>query len=70
VEIEANRRSVKELFIGGDQLEVPPYQRPYSWTVDEVDQLWVDITEAGDEGYFLGPLVILSRPGAPKASNH
>jgi hypothetical protein len=58
VEIEANRRSVKELFIGGDQLEVPPYQRPYSWTVDEVDQLWVDITEAGDEGYFLGPLVI------------
>jgi hypothetical protein len=58
VEIEANRKSVKQLFTGGDQLEIPPYQRPYSWTLTEVDQLWVDITDSGSEGYFLGPLVI------------
>jgi hypothetical protein len=58
LEIEANRRSVKQLFTGGDQLEIPPYQRPYSWSLTEVDQLWVDVTDSGSEGYFLGPLVI------------
>jgi len=58
MEIDANRRSVKELFQGGDQLEVPPYQRPYAWTAQEVDQLWTDIIDAGAEGFFLGPLVI------------
>jgi hypothetical protein len=58
MEIDANRRSVKQVFTSGDQIEVPPYQRPYAWTSSEIDQLWADLVEAGEDGYFLGPLVI------------
>jgi hypothetical protein len=58
MEIDATRRSVKQVFTSGDQIEVPPYQRPYAWTSSEIDQLWTDLLEAGADGYFLGPLVI------------
>lgn len=42
-------------------LKVPPFQRNYAWTDEEVKQLWVDITEALDmeqTEYFLGPMVL------------
>lgn len=39
---------------------VPSYQRNYSWTEDQIEALWKDITEALEEGrpeYFLGAVV-------------
>jgi hypothetical protein len=40
---------------------VPPHQRDFSWTSEEVKQLWDDITEAMKDGrpeYFLGTIVV------------
>jgi uncharacterized protein with ParB-like and HNH nuclease domain len=41
-----------------EQLRVPLYQRPYSWTTEEVDQLWEDITTPIDAEHFMGSIVL------------
>lgn len=40
------------------QFVVPLYQRPYSWTTEEVDQLWEDITEDLESEHFMGSIVL------------
>jgi uncharacterized protein with ParB-like and HNH nuclease domain/predicted transport protein len=45
-----------------DQLEVPIYQRTYSWTRPECLQLWSDIVRASEndvEGHFIGSIVYI-----------
>jgi uncharacterized protein with ParB-like and HNH nuclease domain/predicted transport protein len=45
-----------------DQLEVPIYQRTYSWTRPECLQLWSDIVRASHEsvsGHFIGSIVYI-----------
>jgi len=45
-----------------DQLEVPIYQRTYSWTRPECLQLWSDIVRASDKkvaGHFIGSIVYI-----------
>jgi uncharacterized protein with ParB-like and HNH nuclease domain len=45
-----------------DQLEVPIYQRTYSWTRPECLQLWSDIVRASDDdvdGHFIGSIVYI-----------
>lgn len=47
-------------------LAIPDFQRSYSWTLDEVSELWDDIKQAIDEKspeYFLGSVVTTSAPG-------
>lgn len=61
MQIDAQRRTIKELFTAGGQLTVPPYQRPYAWGAQQIDQFWDDIQDAGTGGHFLGPLVIYKK---------
>jgi uncharacterized protein with ParB-like and HNH nuclease domain len=45
-----------------DQLQIPIYQRTYSWTRDECFQLWKDIVRASQEdasGHFVGSIVYI-----------
>jgi hypothetical protein len=54
--------------LGDDYVhEIPPYQRPYSWTETEAVQLLEDLMEAQsdskDEQYFLGSIVIIQAKG-------
>ena len=58
---------ILRLFSNSDSLfQIPDYQRPYSWTDEQVDQLWEDLTEAFinnngnaslDVNYFLGSII-------------
>ena len=41
-----------------EQFRVPLYQRPYSWTNEEVDQLWEDLTSHMDSEHFMGSIVL------------
>lgn len=44
---------------------MPPHQRNFSWTLDEVKQLWDDLLEAIQEDrpeYFLGTIVVQEDP--------
>ncbi|HPS21694.1 MAG TPA: DUF262 domain-containing HNH endonuclease family protein [Candidatus Paceibacterota bacterium] len=54
IEFDANDKKLKELF-GEEKYIIPRYQRPYSWTVSEVEDLWNDITR--DDSIFLGSFV-------------
>lgn len=65
--INVNKQSVTELLQTGkkQQFVIPEYQRPYAWTVDQIDQLFIDIWGFatsiggvdGDATYFLGTIV-------------
>lgn len=46
----------------GNRLRVPPYQREYAWTDEEVKQLYEDLTNAKLEqkDYFLGTIVTIN----------
>jgi len=42
--------------------QIPDYQRPFSWTGEQIEQLWDDVFSAmqsNDESYFLGPMILI-----------
>lgn len=58
--LSAAQKNLRALFINDDGYIIPSFQRPYSWTWKEVEQLYEDITSAflADEDYFVGNIVI------------
>lgn len=54
----------RQLLGNGLTYRVPPFQRDYSWTEDEWDDLWQDITalfeEDGEPAHYMGYLVLQS----------
>src|SRR5690606_7181126 len=40
------------------QLQVPPYQRAYAWTNEQIDDLWDDIIAALGSRHFIGSIVL------------
>ena len=57
----SNRPITELLNSGGDTVyEVPRYQREYTWSRDEWENLFNDIKE-NDEGYFLGSMICINR---------
>lgn len=67
--INANQRSLKELFKNDDTYIIPSYQRPYSWGYDQIIQLYEDITDAYNHqtDYFIGNIIV-ARSNADKDS--
>lgn len=66
--IEAHERTVGQIFSDDYAFEVPPYQRPYAWELDQARDLLSDLLDAMDNGgegevYFLGSIVLIKRPG-------
>ena len=64
---EAKDVALEKLF-GNDYLfRMPEYQRPYSWTPEQAEELLNDLLGAMDdettaEPYFLGSIVLIARP--------
>ena len=59
--IDSDAQSIGELFRKPFFYRVPVYQRDFSWTSEEVDILWEDVTSAlldGRNDYFLGAIVL------------
>lgn len=57
--IDAKIVSVKELL--GNELTIPPYQRPYRWSIKNVRQLLEDILQsknAGKKSYRIGSVIL------------
>jgi len=55
IEFRAEDRSLSHIFNGQEKYRIPRYQRPYSWTKDQVSDLWTDLSE--EESVFLGSFV-------------
>lgn len=59
VDLKADKKSLRQLLaVEEQQFRIPPYQRPYSWTGEQVDDLWEDLLENASTGHFLGSLVL------------
>ena len=70
--ISAEERKLLDIFNDHYQFTVPLYQRPYSWTPEEADELLSDLQDAMEYGakdseYFLGSIVLVKRVGQPEA---
>ena len=63
MQIDAKTQKLEEFLFGlNTQFKVPSYQRDYSWTPDNMDELWSDLTAAlnRDVDYFMGTTVLNS----------
>jgi uncharacterized protein with ParB-like and HNH nuclease domain len=68
MELHAVPKTIKDIFASDKKYIVPRFQREYSWTIDELTELWKDILinlsykdEAGFSvsEYFIGSLVLI-----------
>lgn len=59
MDLRADKKSLRSLLsVDEQQFRIPPYQRPYSWTFEQVDDLWDDLLENIATGHFLGSVVM------------
>ncbi len=74
--VHVSNPTIKELFSTASyQFRIPEYQRPYSWTTNEISILLDDIASAfpygvstgHDTDYFLGSVVLIKKHGDPTA---
>lgn len=53
--------------ISASEFEVPPFQRDYSWRIDEVREFFSDLRRSlDDESYFLGLIILTEEEGSRK----
>lgn len=57
MKIEANDKEVQDIFALG-YFKIPRFQRPYSWTDEEVINFWADVVTRDYEHYFIGSMVV------------
>ena len=55
IKFDAEDKLLSDIFTGQEKYKIPRYQRPYSWTTDEVSDLWNDLKE--EDFTFLGSFV-------------
>ncbi|MCR6648534.1 MAG: DUF262 domain-containing HNH endonuclease family protein [Cellulomonas sp.] len=61
MDLHAEKKTLRRLLgMEDEQFRIPHYQRPYSWTSEQVDDLWSDLVENAATGHFLGSLVLAS----------
>jgi Protein of unknown function DUF262/Protein of unknown function (DUF1524) len=70
--IEARESTIGHIFSDEYAFEIPPYQRPYAWEQEQVEELLSDLLDAMDNGsdgsvYFLGSIVLIKSPNQPPA---
>lgn len=76
--IQANEQLVSKVFSNDYVFEIPPYQRPYKWGVEQAEQLLDDLLDwmgtddtrpvAEIDPYFLGSIVLIKRFSEAKSS--
>jgi uncharacterized protein with ParB-like and HNH nuclease domain len=62
--ITSDQRSIGSILSDKKSLRVPAYQRSFSWTKSEIEDLWDDIQGilyGDDDNYFLGSMVFIKK---------
>ena len=73
MELNAETRSVNEIFSPNKKYTVPRFQREYSWKEEEIDEFWDDIVQqiqmrdgkVTNEEYFIGCIVLVGEDSKP-----
>lgn len=57
--MESNIKTLEEVIFSAStyQIKIPKYQRPYSWGLQQVEELWDDIIQTNPT-FFIGPIII------------
>ena len=70
-QLTAKEQNLVRVFSDDYFYHIPPYQRPYAWTTEHVEELLDDLQDAlrrnSDEPYFLGSIVLIKSDGEPKS---
>ncbi|ATA86190.1 hypothetical protein CGC50_02885 [Capnocytophaga gingivalis] len=58
--LTAEQKSLSDILSKREQIIIPPYQRPYSWGIEECYQLYQDFLDAynSDSDYFIGNIIL------------
>jgi uncharacterized protein with ParB-like and HNH nuclease domain len=76
VNIHAIEKALFKIFSNDFAFAIPPYQRPYAWTTDQVGELLSDVLSFLGNGsepiaevnpYFLGSIVLIKGDDAPES---
>ena len=71
--IEAGEKRLASVFSDEYAFEIPPYQRPYAWEIEQARDLLDDLVEAMNNQrttggvYFLGSIVLIKQHGRPES---
>lgn len=60
--VRAQESSVRMIFAPGEKLQMPPYQRSYSWETREANELLGDLVDSVETGtpHFVGAVVLIN----------
>ncbi len=68
--IGASEKSLDLIFCRDYVFQIPVYQRPYAWELEQVEALLDDLLDAMGQGdhepYFLGSIVLIKQDGMPE----
>lgn len=77
MKIHGSEYILSKVFSNDFAFEIPHYQRPYSWTLEQTGELWDDLAGAMEAGngapieevppYFLGAVVLIKQDHSPDA---
>ena len=62
--MEAKECKVQDILTENKKFIIPSYQRPYSWTVDNAEQLIDDIyksSQSEENEYFIGSMICINK---------
>lgn len=59
INFQPTLREIRDV-LKSDYYTIPRFQRPYSWTTENLDEFWNDVVRDNSEGYFIGPMVCYS----------
>lgn len=77
--LKAVELPIKKIFSSDFAFNIPPYQRPYAWTVEQAHELFDDLHAVVSDApanarienmppYFLGSIVLIKKPDRPEAA--
>ncbi|MBN2064621.1 MAG: DUF262 domain-containing protein [Sedimentisphaerales bacterium] len=62
LDLKIENRNFRQLLGNGISYKIPEFQRDYSWTINELEDLWLDILsmldEGGESGHYMGYIVL------------
>src|SRR5438093_13364374 len=56
MKIESTDQDIRNLLASGSY-RIPRFQRPYSWTRENIQDFWDDVVRDAPENYFIGSMV-------------
>ncbi len=61
INFEARDQNIEKVLFGTEKFKIPRFQRPYTWTEDNISDFWNDLI-TNDQPFFIGSLIFNHEP--------